>query len=160
MLQYKMYPAGELAVLRQLLFFSVSVFCSQKYTLKLYLRPKHWSGLCNFYTKVIVLNFCIRKYTILLFTEFELLMLHNNILKISEKNVQAELVENLHPSYLPITKTGLYNSHPLKPHFYIVKLGFTGVYIIFLILLKNIDCGYSLEPPCQGGSNEYQQSFF
>ena len=24
---------------------------------------------------------------------------------------------------------------------YIVKLGFTGVYIIFLILLENIDCG-------------------
>ena len=33
-----------------------------------------------------------------------------------------------------ITKTRLYN--PLKPHFYIVKLGFTGVCIIFLILLK------------------------
>ena len=59
-----------------------------------------------------------------------------------------------------ITKTRLYNSDPLKPHFYIVKLGFTGVYIIFLILLKNIDCGYSLEPPCQGGSNEYPQSMF
>ena len=36
---------------------------------------------------------------------------------------------------------------PLKPHFYVVKLGFNGVYIIFLFLLKNIDCGYSLEPP-------------
>ena len=33
-----------------------------------------------------------------------------------------------------ITKTYLYNVDPLKPHFYIVKLGFTGVYIIFLIL--------------------------
>ena len=33
----------------------------------------------------------------------------------------------------PITKTCLYNFDPLKPHFYIVKLGFTGVYIIFLI---------------------------
>ena len=27
----------------------------------------------------------------------------------------------------------IYNFDPLKPHFYIVKLGFTGVYIIFLI---------------------------
>ena len=35
-----------------------------------------------------------------------------------------------------ITKTRLYNFDPLKPHFYIVKLGFTGVDIIFLILLK------------------------
>ena len=32
-----------------------------------------------------------------------------------------------------IMKTRLYNIDPLKPHFYIVKLGFTGVYIIFLI---------------------------
>ena len=32
-----------------------------------------------------------------------------------------------------ITKTRLYNFDPIKPHFYIVKLGFTGVYIIFLI---------------------------
>ena len=49
----------------------------------------------------------------------------------------------------------------LKPHFYVVKLGFTGVYIIiFLFLLKNIDCGYPLEPPRRGGSNEYPQSMF
>ena len=32
-----------------------------------------------------------------------------------------------------ITKIYLYNIDPLKPDFYIVKLGFTGVYIIFLI---------------------------
>ena len=35
--------------------------------------------------------------------------------------------------FLLITKTCLYNFDPLEPHFYIVKLGFTGVYIIFLI---------------------------
>ena len=59
-----------------------------------------------------------------------------------------------------ITKTRLYNFDPIKHHFYIVKLGFTGVYIIFLISAQNIDCGYSLEPPRQGGSNEYPQSMF
>ena len=32
-----------------------------------------------------------------------------------------------------ITKTYLYNFDSLKPHFYIVKLGFTGVYVIFVI---------------------------
>ena len=32
-----------------------------------------------------------------------------------------------------ITKTCLYDTGPLKPHFYIVKLGYTGVYVIFLI---------------------------
>ena len=47
---------------------------------------------------------------------------------------------------LSITKTYLYNFDPLQPHFYIVKLGFTGVYIIFLISAqKHIYCGYSLE---------------
>ena len=48
---------------------------------------------------------------------------------------------------------------PLNP-FYIVKLGFKGVYIIFLISAQNIDCGYLLELPQQGGSNEYPQSMF
>ena len=46
-----------------------------------------------------------------------------------------------------ITKTCLYNFDPLKTHFYIVKLGFTGVYISFQTSAQNIDCGYSLEPP-------------
>ena len=32
--------------------------------------------------------------------------------------------------------------------------------IFFHISAQNIDCGYSLEPPRQGGSNEYPQSMF
>ena len=91
-----------------------------------------------------------------------------------------ELKDHNHEAH-PITKTCLYNFDPLKPHFYVVELGFTGVYIIFLFLLKNIDCGYSLEPPRvyiyiyiyiyiysgyslepprRGSSNEYPQSMF
>ena len=31
---------------------------------------------------------------------------------------------------------------------------------IFLIFAQNIDCGYKLEPPRRGGSNEYPQSMF
>ena len=31
---------------------------------------------------------------------------------------------------------------------------------IFHISAQNIDCGYSLEPPRWGGSNEYPQSMF
>ena len=31
---------------------------------------------------------------------------------------------------------------------------------IFHICAQNIDCGYSLEPPRRGGSNEYPQSMF
>ena len=64
-----------------------------------------------------------------------------------------------------ITKTCLYNFDPLKPHIYIVKLGFTGYTLFFLFLLKSIDFGYPLEPPrrgsnSRGGSNMYPQSMF
>ena len=31
---------------------------------------------------------------------------------------------------------------------------------IFQISAKNIDCGYLLEPPRRGGSNEYSQNLF
>ena len=31
---------------------------------------------------------------------------------------------------------------------------------IFLIFAQNIDCRFTLELPCQGGSNEYPQSMF
>ena len=59
-----------------------------------------------------------------------------------------------------ITKTCLYNFDPLKPHFYILYWGLQGYTLIILFLLKNIDCGYSLEPPRRGGSNEYPQTLF
>ena len=46
-----------------------------------------------------------------------------------------------------IAKIRLYNFDPLKPHFYIVKLGFTGVNIVFFSYFaekkKTMDCGYS-----------------
>ena len=66
---------------------------------------------------------------------------------------------------LSITNAYLYNFDPLKPHFYIVKLGFIGVYIIFLISAQNVDCGYSLEPlrlvsARRSGPNEYPQTMF
>ena len=37
------------------------------------------------------------------------------------------------------------NEDPLTPHFYIVKLEFTGVYIFSYFFAQNIDCGYLLE---------------
>ena len=38
---------------------------------------------------------------------------------------------------------------------------FSGIYFIFfLIFAQNIDCGYTLEPPRRGGSNEYPPSLF
>ena len=52
-----------------------------------------------------------------------------------------------HLNGVVIRITYLCNEHPLTPHFYREKVGFTRVYIFFLFLLQNIDCGYSLEPP-------------
>ena len=43
---------------------------------------------------------------------------------------------------------------PKKENFQIINSG------IFHISAQNIDCGYSLEPPRRGGSNEYPQSMF
>ena len=70
----------------------------------------------------------------------------------------SEHTENIQNRY--ITKTCPCNVYPLEPHFYIAKLGYAGVYLFFLYLLQNIDCGYSLEPPRRGGSKLYPQSMF
>ena len=35
-----------------------------------------------------------------------------------------------------------------------------GYTLFFSILLDNLDCGYSLEPPRRGGSNEYHNLCF
>ena len=48
--------------------------------------------------------------------------------------IWASPLHNPSISFYPvITETSQYNFDLLIPHFYIVKLGFTGVYIIFLI---------------------------
>ena len=55
--------------------------------------------------------------------------------------------------YCPITKTCLCNADPLKPHFYVVNLGFTWVYSILLIFAQNhrllvlVRTASLLEPP-------------
>ena len=61
-----------------------------------------------------------------------------------------------------ITRTCLYNSGPLKPHFYIVKLGLTGVFIIFLISAQKCRLWVLVRTasPRRGGSNGYPQSMF
>ena len=59
-----------------------------------------------------------------------------------------------------IRKTCPCNVYTLEPHFYTTKMGYAGVYLFFLVLLQNIDCGYSLEPPRRGGSNVYPQFMF
>ena len=64
---------------------------------------------------------------------------------------ESYLVENLENrfshvvAYITSRKHAYIVFDPLKPHFYIVKLGFTEVYIIFLISAQNIDCGHVAE---------------
>ena len=48
-----------------------------------------------------------------------------------------------------IMKTHLYSFEPLKPHFYRVKLGFTGVYIIFLISAQKQIVGTRYNRPAE-----------
>ena len=43
-----------------------------------------------------------------------------------------------------ITKTCPCNEYPRIPHYYIAKQGYAGVYLFFLFLLQNIDCGYTI----------------
>ena len=63
-------------------------------------------------------------------------------------------------SRVPITKTYLYNFDLLKPHFYIVKLGFTGVYIIFLFSTQKHRLWVLVRTASRGSSNMYPQSMF
>ena len=62
-------------------------------------------------------------------------------------------------NYTIITKTRLFkyteNFTTKKWQFFRLK-----IVIFFHISAQNIDCGYSLEPPRRGGSNEYPQSMF
>ena len=59
-----------------------------------------------------------------------------------------------------ITKTYLYYFDPFKPHFYIVKLGFTGVYIIFLISAQGEAVLTSAHNLCFEQKYEKYQHFF
>ena len=56
----------------------------------------------------------------------------------------------------------MYNVDPIKPHFYIVKLGFTGVYIIFLISAQNHKLWVFIRNALasRGCSNKSPQSMF
>ena len=83
---------------------------------------------------------------VLLLSALLYVLYHMEYLDYSREQLEKTIPsETSHPS-LFITKTCLYNFDLHKPHFYIVKLGFTRVYIVFSVLLENIDYGYSLEP--------------
>ena len=60
--------------------------------------------------------------------------------------------------FLCITKTCLYDFDPLKPHFYIIKLGFAGVHLIFRISAQKHKLWVLVRTASP--SNEYPQSMF
>ena len=60
-------------------------------------------------------------------------------------NKMTTLSDRSHQTDINVTKACLYNFDPLKPTFIIVELGFTGVYIIFLISAQK-HCGFSQYP--------------
>ena len=53
--------------------------------------------------------------------------------KIIKKSLNTVFVFLSYQKNFQVTQTSQKHFDPLKPHFYIVKLGSTGVYIIFLI---------------------------
>ena len=54
------------------------------------------------------------------------------------------------------------HAHMIYGNFFMAKIDNfqRNFFDIFLIFAQNIDCGYNLEPPRRGGSNEYPQSMF
>ena len=64
------------------------------------------------------------------------------------------------PSFELITKTCRCNIQRFLCRKNQVENFIENVLIFFLIFAPNIDCGYTLEPPRRGGSNEYPQSMF
>ena len=81
------------------------------------------------------------------------------IYKFSDIFIPYYICPKIRTSNLPIiTKTSLFkyteNFSSKKNENFQKKIQ------IFFISAQNIDCGYSLEPPNRGGSNEYPQSMF
>ena len=69
---------------------------------------------------------------------------------LSKKNSEYHQAVSNHYENKPIQ---IYrNISPPKTENFQIK-----ILIFFIFLLKSIDCGYSLEPPRRGGSNEYPQ---
>ena len=66
----------------------------------------------------------------------------------SEGEGQRERERQADRGLRTIMKTYLYNSDPLKPHFYSKTGVYRGIhYFSYFWLLKNIDCEYSLKLP-------------
>ena len=93
--------------------FKMKIFCSETICLfcfcvlfsniypKIKFMSKNWSDLCNFYSKVIFWNFCLRKYFFTFLCWIWIIDASQQYCENFKKIEQAELIENLPPSYLP-----------------------------------------------------------
>ena len=83
--------------------------------------------------------------------------------KTSDQPKQSQSDKNIHWASFFIAKN-YYENTPIQIYrkFLLQKLKIFQIKNsdIFHISAQNIDCGYSLEPPRRGGSNEYPQSMF
>ena len=75
------------------------------------------------------------------------------------QDIHQKLVNTTLWKIVPIMKTCPCNIQRFFPASKIENFQLK-IFDIFLIFAQNIDCGYALEPPRQGGSNEYPQSMF
>ena len=76
-------------------------------------------------------------------------------IRLSMKATKTEIISN---KYWTLRKHAYSNTlkiSPSKTESFHIK-----ILIFFSYFYSNIDCGYSLEPPRRGGSNEYPQSMF
>ena len=78
------------------------------------------------------------------------------ILRTSRNNLKQKVCQSLLPKWDYITKTSLFK---YTENFTTIKWKFSDKNSnIFHVSAQNIDCGYSLDTPLRGGSNEYPQS--
>ena len=82
--KWKYFVLVDHILIEAICFLCFCVLFSNIYT-KIKVMAKSWSDLCNFYSKVIFRNFCLRKHFLLFLAKFELVMFYNNIVKISKK---------------------------------------------------------------------------
>ena len=85
-----------------------------------------------------LLQFLVRQYFVFSYVAFVLLLFDSHL---------SSLRKHAYSNILKIPP-------PKTESFQIKNL------IFFHISVQNIDCGYSVEPPRRGGSNEYPQSMF
>ena len=129
---------------------SISIFCDKqnKNSLESHLLRENFAGSAK--------PFFLGKYFKIVYCFF----LPSQLTSVSGQSLVIKWIFPHNHANIHNKNTPIYNFDPVKPHFYTVKLGFTGVYIIFLISAQKHRLWYSLELPHWGSSNEYPQSMF